>query len=174
MFKIHVKAQYLNFSRFQDLEELVHKVKLQGLLFKIIWAEIYFGWGQLLIRKMGFFDKLASFLGLKRCECNVLVVGLDNSGKTTILNHFKPDEQKHLDIVPTVGFNVEKFKSRLFNLSMFWAPPLSCTVVLSLFIALVQLSPYMQCNFYIHYYNNLLSDELLYALLYKFISRQNF
>ena len=45
-------------------------------------------------------------------ECNMLVVGLDNSGKSTILNHFMPEEQKRLDIVPTVGFNVEKFKSR--------------------------------------------------------------
>ena len=42
----------------------------------------------------------------------MLVVGLDNSGKSTILNHFMPEEQKRLDIVPTVGFNVEKFKSR--------------------------------------------------------------
>ena len=78
---------------------------------------------------MGFFDKLASFLGLKRCECNVLVVGLDNSGKTTVLNHFKPDEQKHLDIVPTVGFNVEKFKSRFCSCSMFRAHSLDRTVV---------------------------------------------
>ena len=72
--------------------------------------------------EMGFFDKLANLLGLKRCECNVLVVGLDNSGKTTVLNHFKPDEQKHLDIVPTVGFNVEKFKSR-FIIPSSIAPP---------------------------------------------------
>ena len=78
---------------------------------------------------MGFFDKLASFLGLKRCECNVLVVGLDNSGKTTVLNHFKPDEQKHLDIVPTVGFNVEKFKSRSCSFSMFRAHSLDRTIV---------------------------------------------
>ena len=42
----------------------------------------------------------------------MLVVGLDNSGKSTILNHFMPEEQKRLDIVPTVGFNVEKFKSK--------------------------------------------------------------
>ena len=42
----------------------------------------------------------------------MLVVGLDNSGKSTILNHFMPEEQKRPDIVPTVGFNVEKFKSR--------------------------------------------------------------
>ena len=60
---------------------------------------------------MGFFDKLASLLGLRKAECSVLVVGLDNSGKSTLLNHFKPDEEKHSDIVPTVGFNVEKFKS---------------------------------------------------------------
>lgn len=60
---------------------------------------------------MKLLDRLANFLGLKRCECSVLVVGLDNSGKSTILNHFKAEDQKSLDIVPTVGFNVEKFKS---------------------------------------------------------------
>ena len=62
---------------------------------------------------MGLFDKLANILGIRKKECNVLVVGLDNSGKSTVLNHFKPEEQKHAEIVPTVGFNVEKFKSRL-------------------------------------------------------------
>ena len=60
---------------------------------------------------MGFFDKLVNVLGLKKKECNVLVVGLDNSGKSTLLNHFKPDEAKNANIVPTVGFNVEKFAS---------------------------------------------------------------
>lgn len=62
---------------------------------------------------MGFFDRLANFLGLKKKECNVLIVGLDNSGKTTLLNHFKPEDQRVGEIVPTVGFNVEKFKSRV-------------------------------------------------------------
>jgi GTPase SAR1 family protein len=60
---------------------------------------------------MGFFDKLANVLGLKKKECNVLIVGLDNSGKSTLLNNFKTEEQRQADIVPTVGFNVEKFKS---------------------------------------------------------------
>ena len=60
---------------------------------------------------MGLFDKLVNFLGLKKKECSVLVLGLDNSGKSTILNHFKPDEEKYHNIVPTVGFSVEKFKS---------------------------------------------------------------
>ena len=60
---------------------------------------------------MGLFDKLVNFLGLKKKECSVLVLGLDNAGKSTILNHFKPDEEKYHNIVPTVGFSVEKFKS---------------------------------------------------------------
>ena len=41
---------------------------------------------------MGFLDRLTSVLGLRKKECNVLVVGLDNSGKSTLLNHFKPEE----------------------------------------------------------------------------------
>lgn len=38
---------------------------------------------------MGLFDKLAAWLGLKK-EVNVLCLGLDNSGKTTIINRLKP------------------------------------------------------------------------------------
>ncbi len=61
---------------------------------------------------MGIFDKLANLLGLKKREVNVLVVGLDNSGKSTLLNHFKSEENKANDIVPTIGFNVERFNSK--------------------------------------------------------------
>lgn len=39
---------------------------------------------------MGLFDKLAGWLGLKKKEVNVLCLGLDNSGKTTIINQLKP------------------------------------------------------------------------------------
>lgn len=38
---------------------------------------------------MGLFDKLAGWLGLKK-EVNVLCLGLDNSGKTTVINRLKP------------------------------------------------------------------------------------
>lgn len=61
---------------------------------------------------MGFFDKIVGLLGLRRKEVNVLVVGLDNSGKSTLLNHFKTEETKSNEIVPTIGFNVEKFQSK--------------------------------------------------------------
>ena len=72
---------------------------------------------------MGFLDRLSSMLGLRKKECNVLVVGLDNSGKSTLLNHFKPEEFQNANIVPTVGFNVEKFKSKSSLPVLSSAPP---------------------------------------------------
>ncbi|XP_037093382.1 ADP-ribosylation factor-like protein 6 [Pollicipes pollicipes] len=68
---------------------------------------------------MGLFNVLATALGLRKREVNVIVVGLDNSGKTTILNHFKPDLERPADIVPTVGFNVEKFKAQNLSFTAF-------------------------------------------------------
>lgn len=60
---------------------------------------------------MPFFNRLFTFLGIKKREVNILVVGLDNSGKTTVLNRFKSQGDNTVnEVVPTVGFNVEKFK----------------------------------------------------------------
>ncbi|KAL1489378.1 hypothetical protein ABEB36_014287 [Hypothenemus hampei] len=61
---------------------------------------------------MGLFQKLVNLLGVGRKEVNVLVVGLNNSGKTTVVNSFKSEEDKMTDIVPTVGFNIEKFQNQ--------------------------------------------------------------
>lgn len=61
---------------------------------------------------MGLFQKLANFLGVKKREVNVLVIGLNNSGKTTVVNRFKNEDERIAEIVPTVGFSVEKFQSR--------------------------------------------------------------
>ncbi|KAJ7402518.1 ADP-ribosylation factor-like protein 6 [Pitangus sulphuratus] len=60
---------------------------------------------------MGLFDKLAGWLGLKKKEVHVLCLGLDNSGKTTIINKLKPSNAQTQDIVPTIGFSIEKFKT---------------------------------------------------------------
>ncbi|CAG7833004.1 unnamed protein product [Allacma fusca] len=68
---------------------------------------------------MGFFDKLVGFLGWRKREVNVLVAGLDNSGKSTLLNHFKPDEYRTTDVVPTIGFNVEKFQYKNISFTAF-------------------------------------------------------
>lgn len=58
---------------------------------------------------MGFFDLLLKWLGLTGKKVNVLVVGLDNSGKTTIIDRLKPQAQRVLDVAPTVGFTVDEF-----------------------------------------------------------------
>ncbi|XP_075896099.1 ADP-ribosylation factor-like protein 6 isoform X2 [Nelusetta ayraudi] len=86
---------------------------------------------------MGLLDKLTRWLGLRKKEVNVLCLGLDNSGKTTIINQLKPPnhshhlgpfskEWKHVsqsqppqDIVPTIGFSIEKFKSSSLSFTVF-------------------------------------------------------
>lgn len=60
---------------------------------------------------MGLFDRLAGMMRTKR-EVNILVIGLNNSGKSTIVNHFKNPEQRSSIVVPTVGFAVERFQSK--------------------------------------------------------------
>ncbi|TRZ23362.1 hypothetical protein HGM15179_003779 [Zosterops borbonicus] len=82
---------------------------------------------------MGLFDKLAGWLGLKKKEVHVLCLGLDNSGKTTIINKLKPSNVSKTtiinklklsnaqtqDIVPTIGFSIEKFKTSSLSFTVF-------------------------------------------------------
>ena len=58
---------------------------------------------------MGLWSALKSLFKKKQQNCRILVVGLDNSGKTTILNKIKPAKAALLEVVPTVGFNLEEF-----------------------------------------------------------------
>ncbi|XP_077393234.1 ADP-ribosylation factor-like protein 6 isoform X5 [Festucalex cinctus] len=68
---------------------------------------------------MGLLDKLSGWLGLRKKEVNVLCLGLDNSGKTTIINQLKPANTPGQEIVPTIGFNIEKFKSSSLSFTVF-------------------------------------------------------
>uniref|UniRef100_A0A3B4YK36 ADP-ribosylation factor-like 6 n=1 Tax=Seriola lalandi dorsalis TaxID=1841481 RepID=A0A3B4YK36_SERLL len=68
---------------------------------------------------MGLLDKLSGWLGLRKKEVNVLCLGLDNSGKTTIINQLKPTNTQAQEIVPTIGFNIEKFKSSSLSFTVF-------------------------------------------------------
>lgn len=68
---------------------------------------------------MGILERLAEWLGMKKKEANIIVVGLDNSGKTSILNFLKPPDVRSHDIVPTVGFNVESFQTKALKFNAF-------------------------------------------------------
>jgi GTPase SAR1 family protein len=48
---------------------------------------------------MGFLDGMLRLFGLKKKEVKVLCVGLDNSGKTTILNKLKPENVRTLVLI---------------------------------------------------------------------------
>lgn len=63
---------------------------------------------------MGLFDMLAGMLKVRKEQINILVIGLNNSGKSTIVNHFKDPEERSQVTLPTVGFNVEKFQSEWY------------------------------------------------------------
>ena len=58
---------------------------------------------------MGLWRAIKNLFKKKQQNCRILVVGLDNSGKTTILNKIKPSKAAILEVVPTVGFNLEEF-----------------------------------------------------------------
>jgi GTPase SAR1 family protein len=43
---------------------------------------------------MGLFKMISDALGLSKREARILVIGLDNSGKTTLIYHLKPKKVK--------------------------------------------------------------------------------
>ncbi|CAI4229004.1 unnamed protein product [Auanema sp. JU1783] len=69
---------------------------------------------------MGFFSSLSSLFGfLGRKQMNIIVVGLDNSGKTTILNQLKAPETRAAHVVPTVGYSMSTFTNENFLFNAF-------------------------------------------------------
>jgi len=56
------------------------------------------------------------FLGKQ--ETRVIVVGLDHSGKTTIVHRLKHGKMDDSEIIPTIGFNVEcvEYRKMIFSL----------------------------------------------------------
>ena len=70
---------------------------------------------------MGFFTRIAEALGLIKAEAKVLIVGLDNSGKTTLINHLKPPAASAGvdEVTPTVGFQVEQFTKGKINFTVY-------------------------------------------------------
>ncbi|EKX38258.1 hypothetical protein GUITHDRAFT_97017 [Guillardia theta CCMP2712] len=67
---------------------------------------------------MGILQKILDALGFIKPQCKVLCVGLDNSGKSTVIQHLKPTSHK-TEVTPTVGFNVEQFSRSNINFTVF-------------------------------------------------------
>ncbi|VDO90498.1 unnamed protein product [Haemonchus placei] len=68
---------------------------------------------------MGFLSTLSQILGVGRRQVNVIVVGLDNSGKTTMLNYLRTPETRTSQIAPTVGYSVTNFTTESFSFTAF-------------------------------------------------------
>ncbi|ETN85629.1 hypothetical protein NECAME_06332 [Necator americanus] len=68
---------------------------------------------------MGFLSSLSQMLGVGRRQVNVIVVGLDNSGKTTMLNYLRTPETRTSQIAPTVGYSVTNFVTENFSFTAF-------------------------------------------------------
>ena len=68
---------------------------------------------------MGLFKRLAGAFGWIKHDVRILVVGLDNSGKTTLINHIKPKKATVHEVTPTVGFQVEEFSKASLNFTVF-------------------------------------------------------
>uniref|UniRef100_A0A914H246 ADP-ribosylation factor-like protein 6 n=1 Tax=Globodera rostochiensis TaxID=31243 RepID=A0A914H246_GLORO len=63
-------------------------------------------------RALYFFPStLSSFFSTSGRQVEILILGLDNSGKTTFLNQLKPPETQTSNIVPTVGYTTERFSA---------------------------------------------------------------
>jgi ADP-ribosylation factor-like protein 6 len=48
-------------------------------------------------------------MGNSTKKCNIIIVGLDNSGKSTLINFLKPKYKQEVDLAATVGFKTETF-----------------------------------------------------------------
>ena len=42
-------------------------------------------------------------------KSSIIIVGLDNSGKSTMINFLKPEKYRSEELAATVGFQVETF-----------------------------------------------------------------
>lgn len=51
-------------------------------------------------------------------KSSIIIVGLDNSGKSTMINYLKPQKYKQQELAATVGFQVETFSKNKINFTV--------------------------------------------------------
>jgi ADP-ribosylation factor-like protein 6 len=60
---------------------------------------------------MGFLQKLLDAIGFAKPQCKVLCVGLDNSGKSTVIQHLKPKQVRAASSASIISFTHRSFCS---------------------------------------------------------------
>lgn len=73
---------------------------------------------------MGFFSRLLGWTSSSKTKVNILIVGLDNSGKTSIIEKMKMQTNRAKsggasEVTPTVGFNVDEFSKGSLSFTVF-------------------------------------------------------
>jgi ADP-ribosylation factor-like protein 6 len=68
---------------------------------------------------MGLFSGLRGLFGGGKKKVKVLCVGLDNSGKSTVINRLKTRKAGDVELAPTVGFATEDFTKGGLQLSVY-------------------------------------------------------
>ena len=58
-------------------------------------------------------------MGNSNKKSNIIIVGLDNSGKSTLINCLKPKHKQEQELSATVGFKVENFNKLGFDFTVF-------------------------------------------------------
>jgi GTPase SAR1 and related small G proteins len=53
-------------------------------------------------------------------EVRILILGLDNAGKTTILYRLQNESDEAVQTIPTIGFNVETLQYKNIKVSLFY------------------------------------------------------
>ena len=58
-------------------------------------------------------------MGNSTKKCNIIIVGLDNSGKSTLINFLKPKYKQEVDLAATVGYKTETFQRQGYEFTVF-------------------------------------------------------
>ena len=67
---------------------------------------------------MGYFSSLLRMLGWLKRPARVIVIGLDNAGKSMLINQLKPQRSASYEVTPTVGFAMDRFERGGFTFSV--------------------------------------------------------
>ena len=70
-------------------------------------------------------------------EVRILILGLDNAGKTTILYRLQNESDEAVQTIPTIGFNVETLQYKNIKVKIFLLTQRTVKYILTMVITMV-------------------------------------